>query len=182
MGRALTGYRLAEGLADRPGVMNLHLATQTSLAGGKMPHMSMLYKVATGTVKERRYGIALARAIGLPEDLVNDAERISKALSEKRQAKQQNSEYSKTLRRRKLVLNLQETLRHVVESDVDEKAFKSFLTRLRAEFITKMSAIDGGDVEMSHIETCEQGSEQQVPTDIEDGDIEVENDWDIYSS
>jgi DNA mismatch repair protein MSH4 len=163
--------------------MNLHLATQTSIAGDKMPQMSMLYKVATGTVKERGYGIALARAIGLPEDLVNDAERISKGLSEKRQAKQQNSEYSKVLRRRKLVLNLQETLRHVVESDMDEKAFKSFLIRLRAEFITKMSAIDREDVEMSPIETFQQSSEQQVPAeDIEDGDIEVENDWDIYSS
>ena len=111
--------------------------------------MSMLYKVATGTAKERGYGIALARVLNFPEDILQDAERISKSLAEARQSKQETSECAKVQRRRKLMLNLQETLRHVVDSDMDDDAFRSFLVRLQAEFIAKMAEIEEDDTEKS---------------------------------
>ncbi|CAI4216990.1 unnamed protein product [Parascedosporium putredinis] len=108
----------------------------------QVPQLSMLYKVATGTSQERGYGIALARAIGFPEEVLRDAEEISRSMVERHQSKQKSSEFRKVQRRRKLMLNLDETLRTLENSDMDQDAFQSCRARLRAEFILKMTEIE----------------------------------------
>lgn len=112
--------------------------------------MTMLYKVATGPVRERGYGIALARAMGFPEGFLAEAERVSKLLAERKEAKRESSGYARLMRRRRLVLNLYETLQQVARSGMDEGAMGDLFVRLQREFIEKMSAIyeDGGDEEV----------------------------------
>ena len=112
--------------------------------------MTMLYKVATGPVQERGYGIALAKAIGLPPSFIAEAERVSKLLTERNEARREDAEFARVMRRRKLVLGLYETLKQVARSGMGEGAMGELLVRLRAEFIEKMEAIyedagEGGD-------------------------------------
>lgn len=108
--------------------------------------MTMLYKVATGTVQQRGYGIALARAMGFPKPFIAEAERVSKLLTERKEARREDAEFAKVMKRRKLVMGLYETLRQVAGSGMDEGAMGELLVRLRAEFIEKMSALyEGAD-------------------------------------
>ena len=109
--------------------------------------MTMLYKVATGPVQQRGYGIALAKAMGFPASFIAEAERVSKLLTERKEAKREDAEFARLTKRRKLVMGLYETLKQVAESGMDEGAMGELLVRLRAEFIEKMSAIyeRGGD-------------------------------------
>lgn len=133
---------LAEVLEDRPGVINLHLATETTVTEDNIPKMTMLYKVGSGPIQEENYGIKLARAIGFPEGFLDFAEEVTNALKHNAEAKKQNSESRKLALRRKLILNLRETLQQAHDSDMDEDTLRSFLKRLQSEFISRMENID----------------------------------------
>ncbi|KAF3762786.1 hypothetical protein M406DRAFT_347667 [Cryphonectria parasitica EP155] len=133
---------LAQLLGDRPGVLNLHLATETTIADDDIPKMTMLYKVGAGPVKEENYGINLARAIGFPQTFLDLAEKTSNSLRETAEAKKQCSESRKLVRRRKLVLNVHETLQQAYHSGMDGGALRSYLRRLQTEFITRMEEIE----------------------------------------
>lgn len=137
---------LAQALEDRPGVINLHLATETTVTEDNMPKMTMLYKIGSGPVQEENYGIKLATAIGFPEGFLDYAKEVTNALRREAEAKKQNSESRKLAMRRKLVLNLRETLQQICDSDMDENTLKNFLKRLQSEFISRMDDIDRGPV------------------------------------
>lgn len=138
---------LAQVLEDRPGVINLHLATETSIAEDDVPQMTMLYKVGSGPVQEENYGIKLARAIGFPWRFLNVAEDVANTLRQASEAKKQSSESRKLVRRRKLVLNLHETLQQAHDSDMDDDTLRLYLQRLQAEFISRMEEIEGAGIE-----------------------------------
>lgn len=135
---------LAQVLEDRPGVINLHLATETTVTEDNVPKMTMLYKVGSGPIQEENYGIKLARVTGFPEGFLDFAEDVTNALKREAEAKKQNSESRKLALRRKLILNLRETLQQAHYSDMDEDMLRGFLRRLQSEFISRMESIDGG--------------------------------------
>lgn len=141
---------LAQVLEDRPGVINLHLATETSVAEDDVPKMTMLYKIGSGPVQEENYGIKLARAIGFPWRFLNIAEDVANTLRQVSEAKKQSSESRKLVRRRKLVLNLRETLQQAHDSDMDDDTLRLYLQKLQAEFISRMEEIEGARVQVEH--------------------------------
>lgn len=154
---------LAHVLEDRPGVLNLHLTTHTTVAeedDAQVPTMTMLYKVGAGPVKEEHYGVNLAKAIGFPKRFLNVAELVAKSLREIAETKKRSSAARKVARRRKLVLNLHETLQQAYKSNLDEGALRRYLKRLQSEFITLMEGIENDGVEEEGVR--EGGSEESV--------------------
>lgn len=136
---------LAQVLQDRPGVLNLHLETETTVAADdNIPRMTMLYKVGSGPVQDESYGIKLARAIGFPELFLDRAEQAAGFLRRQAEAKRQSSEARKLALRRRLVLNLRETLQQAHGSDMGEGALRNFMRRLQSEFIARMEDIEAG--------------------------------------
>ncbi|OHW91873.1 MutS domain V protein, partial [Colletotrichum incanum] len=138
---------LADVVADRPGVLNLHLATQISITASDMPKMTMLYKVESGKPEESMYGITLAKAMQFPKRFLEVAEQVAISLRQRRERNKQGSEARKMLNRRKLILNLHGHLRQVSRSEMEESSMRSYLTRLREEFILRMEAIENGGSE-----------------------------------
>lgn len=133
---------LARVLADRPGVLNLHLAADSSTTEDGLPHITMLYKATSGAMDgEEHYGINLARAIGMPQSFIDKAEEVSTDLRQKREANKRSSESTKLLARRRLILNLQEALKQAKDSG-SEEALPGYLKRLQEEFIVRMEDVD----------------------------------------
>lgn len=134
---------LARVLSDRPGVLNLHLASKNSITPDGVPQITMLYKVMPGARDEEdHYGINLARALGFPECLIDKAEEIANDLRSKSKANRQGPETRRVLARRKLILNLHEALEQARDAGVDG-ALGGYLRRLQGEFITRMEEIEG---------------------------------------
>ncbi|OTB13611.1 hypothetical protein K445DRAFT_368435 [Daldinia sp. EC12] len=138
--------QLAKVLGNRPGVLNLHLATEVYETDSGNPKMTMLYRVTSGQVQEDHYGLNLARVIGFPERFIEVAEEVSKTLAESIEKKKQNSQSRKLLRRRKLILNLHDTLLQLQGSDMDDGALGSYLRRLQSEFVSRMDEIEQAGV------------------------------------
>ncbi|KAI5463606.1 muts domain V-domain-containing protein [Mariannaea sp. PMI_226] len=133
---------LARVLADRPGVLNLHLASDSSTTRDGLPQIKMLYKATCGALgDEEHYGINLAKAIGLPQQFIEKAEAVAKDLKQKREASKRSAESTKLLARRKLILNLQEALKQARDSG-SEEALPGYLRRLQEEFIIRMEEVD----------------------------------------
>ncbi|PTB66869.1 DNA mismatch repair protein [Trichoderma citrinoviride] len=133
---------LARILADCPGVLNLHLASNTSVGEGGIPQLTMLYNATAGIVDdEHHYGIALARAIGMPDSFIKCAEYVSNDLRKRRESSRQSSEYYKEMQRNKLVQNLHEALEEAKKSS-NKEALPGYLKRLEDEFILRLKEID----------------------------------------
>lgn len=133
---------LARVLADRPGVLNLHLASNTSIGEGGIPHLTMLYKATAGTVDdEHHYGIVLARAMGMPNSFIEVAEKVANDLRSRRESNRQNSESYKEIHRQKLMLNLYEALKQAAKSSNPE-ALLGYLTRLREDYLERLQEIE----------------------------------------
>ncbi|KAI3322005.1 muts domain V-domain-containing protein [Xylariaceae sp. AK1471] len=131
-------------LGGRPGVLNLHLATDVSHSSQNQGRMAMLYKIKSGPVQENNYGLNLARAMGFPERFIQRAQDVSQALAESMERKKDTSESRRLIRQRKLILNLAETLNQLRGSDMDDAALGSYLRRLQDVFVIRM---DGQDVD-----------------------------------
>lgn len=166
---------LASVLEDRPGVLNLHLATETTLAEDEVPKMTMLYKIGSGIVQEENYGIKLARAIGFPWRFLSVAEDVTNALRQASEASKQNSESRKVARRRKLVLSLREALVQANDSDMDDETLRRLLQRLQSEFISRMELIDGsgGGANADPETRGDFGSDVESRNDVEERDDEA---------
>ena len=140
-------------LKERAGVVNLHL--QVDLEPEK-DRMTMLYRVADGCCKDENYGIALAKVVNLPKDVIETAEEVSKALRENAEAKKRSSKTIAIARRRKLILTLREQLVMAKEGKMEGRVLALWLKRLQDEFVRRMCAIEDEmkaaemeDVEMS---------------------------------
>ncbi|GJN66105.1 MutS protein msh4 [Purpureocillium lilacinum] len=133
---------LAKVLGERPGVLNLHLASTTAETPEGLPHLQMLYKATAGTVNDtEHYGIHLARAMGFPASFINKAEEVANDLRQKREAGRQSSEARKLVARRKLLLNLHDALRQARDAG-SEESLPGYLQRLQAEFVARMEGLD----------------------------------------
>jgi DNA mismatch repair protein MSH4 len=131
-------------MSERPGVVNLHLTVDISDNNA----MIMLYRIGEGFVKEEHYGLALARVVDLPSQILEVAEKVSMALDAQAAAKKKSSKAFALARRRKLVLGLKETLKQAESGPMEPKALLSWLRRLQDEFVRRMDQIEN-DVESS---------------------------------
>ncbi|KAF5665712.1 DNA mismatch repair MSH4 [Fusarium denticulatum] len=133
---------LTKVLADRPGILNLHLAATTSTTEDGLPHITMLYKATSGAIRgEEHYGINLARAMGLPQSFIDKAEEVAKDIRRKRETTKRSSESARLVARRKLILNLQDALRQAKDSG-SEEALPGYLQRLQEDFVARMEEVD----------------------------------------
>ncbi|KAK3192314.1 MutS protein msh4 [Lecanicillium sp. MT-2017a] len=133
---------LARVLADRPGVLNLHLASSCVPGESGVPHLTMLYKAKKGPESdELNYGINLAKAIGLPKTFIEKAEEVSQDLRARREASHRTTKAAQVLERRQLILNLHEALCQANTCGIDE-ALPGYLKQLQEEFILRMAEID----------------------------------------
>ena len=135
----VTHFRdLAKIMAERVGVVNLHLAVEM----GEADRMMMLFKVQNGYVKEEHYGLALAKVMALPAPVLEIAERVSRQLVENTERKKKNSTTIITARRTKLLLGLREQLVHARDGNMQGEALRSWLKSLQDEFVRRMSGLD----------------------------------------
>jgi DNA mismatch repair protein MSH4 len=125
-------------MAERNGVINLHLAVDMS----GQDRMEMLYQVAEGTVQERHYGLKLARVVPLPPDVIPHAETVAFTLERQVQRKQRRSLGIVVARRKKLLLNLKEHLIQARDGGMDDETMKGWLKDLQREFVVRMTALD----------------------------------------
>ena len=160
----VTHFRdLARFLAERPGVVNLHLVVEME----DLDRMRMLYKIASGFVKEEHYGIALARVIDLPLRVIDVAEQVSQKLRANNERKRRTSKGIIQARRKKLIFGLREQLLQAKESSMQGESLRRWLQKLQDEFVRRMVALDkemkGLDEEM---QLEEEGSVDGSKTDI----------------
>lgn len=104
----------------------------------------MLYTVKSGSVSDEHYGLTLAKAVGLPGAFLDKAEEVSRSLRQQRDAHRQSFEGRKLVRRRKLILNLHEQLKHAAAAEMMEQSLSQYMVQLQEEFIDRMAAIEEG--------------------------------------
>ena len=125
-------------LAERNGVVNLHLSVNMN----ETDKMIMLYKVASGAVQEKHYGLALAKVVDLPPDIICIAEEVSKKLISNLEKRKKHSRTILLARRRKLILGLREQLMQAREGNMHGKVLAVWMKKLQDEFVTRMAAME----------------------------------------
>lgn len=130
---------LARIMAERNGVVNLHLAVQLSPESDRM---TMLYKVQEGHAQEKHYGLALARVLPFPPNLLEVAQNVSAFLDDNAKRHAAGSKALSTVRKRKLVLHLREQLLQAYNGNIEGEELRTWLERLQEEFAMKMASID----------------------------------------
>jgi DNA mismatch repair protein MSH4 len=143
-------------MAERAGVVSQHLAVEIS-----EDKMIMLYKISNGLVLEKKYGITLARVAGLPSEVLEVAEKVSTSIEARVQASKKSSKAFALARRRKLVLNLQESLIQARDGAMEGNVLMGWLRRLQEEFVERMEQIEN-DVAVENDE-----SSLEMPVEFE---------------
>ena len=129
---------LAKIMAERNGVVNLHLAVDMR----DNNRMEMLYRIESGASKEEHYGLKLARVLPLPPDVIEHAEHVAATLEQQAKEKSKHSIAVVTARRRKVLLNLKEHLVQAKNANLDEETLREWLKELQKEFVVRMTALD----------------------------------------
>lgn len=145
-------------LAERNGVVNLHLA----VSNDDEDKLEMLYRIASGAVQEEHYGLKLARVLPLPADVIRHAELVARTLEAQTKRKRKAGGAIKVARRRKLLLNLKEHLVQAKGGKMEGEELAEWLAELRTEFVERMVGLDGVGEERS-----EEGSERG---EVDEGD------------
>lgn len=153
-------------LAERNGVVNLHLSVEM----GEADKMTMLYKVAGGGVEEEHYGLALAKVMNLPPEVIRVAEEVSKKLNANLERRKKTSKIVLLARRRKLVLGLREQLLQAQEGKMQGKVLATWMKKLQDEFVIRMAALEADVAAAADEGDSEQGEETpNTPTPINRG-------------
>ena len=156
----VTHFRdLARFLAERSGVVNLHLAVEMN----QTDRMMMLYKVSSGYVKEEHYGLALAKVMDFPPKVIETAQMVSETLVRRSERKKRTSHATLQARRAKLILGLKEQLVQSRNGSLQGEILRTWLKKLQDEFVRRMSALD----EEARAE--EEGKEESWTWDSERG-------------
>jgi len=132
----------------------MHLQVDMSVENS----MTMLYKITDGVIKEEHYGLALARVVNLPNEVLKVASEVSSALVLQAEAKKSSSQALAVAKRRKLVLSLREALKQAESSPMEGNALLSWLRKLQEEFVRRMEQIDN-DVTSKGTERVEDENE-----------------------
>ena len=129
---------LAVALAERPGLKCLHLEVEVQ----EDVRMSMLYRVAPGPNVHRDSGLLLAKAIGMPQQVIETATRVSNALQKERQQRTRLTHKTLGARRAKLVMSLKQQLEDARDSNLEGRDLIQWLQQLQQEFLRRMKALD----------------------------------------
>jgi DNA mismatch repair protein MSH4 len=172
-------HDLARILAPRPGVVNMHLAvhmpdphavgSNNNNANTTSTSIKMLYKVSEGPVQSTHYGLALAQVVGLPAPLIAHATTVSEQLTRISAAKKEAStaRVVAVAKRRKLILSLNEQLKHARDSEMQGDELREWLAMLKREFCMRMAGIEA--VEGIGRVAAVGGDEVESTTDYGDG-------------
>ncbi|KAI0307402.1 muts domain V-domain-containing protein [Multifurca ochricompacta] len=103
--------------------------------------ITFTYKIMNGLADEmEHYGLQLARLADLPNDVLIEARKIARHLSDESTRKDENSNSSKVARRRKAVLKLQTTLSQVFEhTRLPDRELLAYLSSLQEKFATELA-------------------------------------------
>ncbi|KAL2354274.1 muts domain V-domain-containing protein [Cryomyces antarcticus] len=153
---------LANIMAERNGVINLHLAVDTT--DGEA--MTMLYKIAEGAVTEEHYGLALAKVVPLPAQVLEHATLVATKLEQQVKRKKKTSLAIIHSRRRKLILNLKEHLVQAQNGSMEGDVLRSWLNELQKEFVIRMTAIDT-EAREAESESVDVTDEESTADDVE---------------
>ncbi|KAK5012940.1 hypothetical protein LTR60_004121, partial [Cryomyces antarcticus] len=149
-------------MAERNGVINLHLAVDTT--DGEA--MTMLYKIAEGAVTEEHYGLALAKVVPLPAQVLEHATLVATKLEQQVKRKKKTSLAIIHSRRRKLILNLKEHLVQAQNGSMEGDVLRSWLNELQKEFVIRMTAIDT-EAREAESESVDVTDEESTADDVE---------------
>lgn len=141
-------HDLARILSERSGVINLHLAADIAADESKM---TMLYQIAEGPVPDRRYGLALAKLVDLPPNVLEVANAVSSKIESLAQRRNSDSRAVAIARKRKLLLSLREQLLIARDSTMDDQSLRAWLIKLQEDFTLRMAGINQ---EMESTEPC----------------------------
>lgn len=159
----VTHFRdLAVVLKERSGVVNLHLAAEVSLSTSASK-MTMLYKIAEGPVTNQFYGLALAKLVDLPPDILEIAQRVSGALDTLAQHRQSSSSGLRIAKKRNLILSLREQLVQARDGTLRGRALVKWLKRLQQDFVLQMAAADD---DLTDFDDSTVVDESQSATDV----------------
>lgn len=140
----------------------------------------MLYRAVEGSVKESHYGLALARLVPLPPQVISDATYFAHKLERRLQQKKRTSKNVISERRRKLILDLKEHLVQAYSGTLDGELLASWLKELQKEFVNRMTAIneekkgvmesededEEGDVEMREEDSADEEMIEEARDDL----------------
>ncbi|KAJ6087734.1 hypothetical protein N7467_006648 [Penicillium canescens] len=132
-------HDLAQILADRSGVINLHLAADIAPGATKM---TMQYRIAEGPFPDRRYGLVLAKLTDLPPAVLEKAQSVSEAVDQLALRRNSSSRAVAIAQKRKLLLSLWEQLFLARDGTMDDGALRSVLIKLQDDFVMHMAAIN----------------------------------------
>ncbi|OQD83666.1 hypothetical protein PENANT_c015G03330 [Penicillium antarcticum] len=132
-------HDLAQILADRSGVINLHLAADIASDASKM---TMQYRIAEGPFPDRRYGLVLAKLTDLPPAVLEKAQSVSEAVDQLALRRNSSSRAVAIAQKRKLLLSLREQLFLARDGNLDDDTLRSVLIKLQDDFVMRMAAIN----------------------------------------
>ncbi|GIC94309.1 MutS family protein MSH4 [Aspergillus udagawae] len=143
----VTHFRdLALILAERSGVVSLHLAAEIS---PDISRMVMLYKIAEGPDTTQFYGLAVAKLVDLPPGVLESAQAVSEKLNKIAQRRHSRSKALMLSRKRNLLLSLREQLLLARNGTLEGDALRQWLKKLQDNFVLRMAAIEEETAEMS---------------------------------
>ncbi|KAF2090836.1 hypothetical protein K490DRAFT_34343 [Saccharata proteae CBS 121410] len=160
---------LATIMAERNGVINLHLAVDIAPDEA----MTMRYKLAEGAVQQQHYGLALARVVPLPPGVLEHATHVAQKLEQSIQRRKKTSTAVIRERRRKLILGLKEHLLQARGGVMEGEVLASWLRELQKEFVVRMTAIDAEAEEAAALSE-DDSDEEEKDREEEEGTVQDE--------
>ncbi|KAF4945057.1 hypothetical protein F66182_18632 [Fusarium sp. NRRL 66182] len=133
---------LARIMSERSGVVNLSLAVRLSQESSTM---TMLYKLQEGHLQEKFYGLALAKVLPFPPQVLDVAQQVSTHLYKITEDRTTTSRLLRISRMRNLVLQLREQLLQAHNGTIDGEELRQWLKRLQDDFAMKMAEMEIGD-------------------------------------
>ncbi|KAI9038336.1 MutS family protein MSH4 [Aspergillus affinis] len=165
---------LATILAERSGVISLHLAAEISPDASKM---RMLYKIAEGPNMSQFYGLALAKLVDLSPIVLQTAQRVSEQLNEISDRRQGRSRALAVARKRNLLLSLREQLLQARNGNLKGDVLRKWLRKLQDEFALRMAAVDEEHdllvTESSSFDVEEDGDDSSPPDYCDEEELET---------
>ncbi|PWN51862.1 hypothetical protein IE53DRAFT_327721 [Violaceomyces palustris] len=103
-------------------------------------NMRFFHRLVEGQCEESHYGLELAKMVGLPLDLIQEAMTISEELAKRKLKDKQELEKDNVYRRRKIcfrvVAQVKQALRH---SNLPEEELREYLLKLQEGFVDELS-------------------------------------------
>ena len=113
----------------------------------------MNYQLKDGVVENDHYGethqliylklgIRLAKLTTLPESILTRATQVSETLTASARQRNRMSSRQILVERRRLILQLQETLIQAAQGNMDDESMAHWLRKVQARFVEEFASID----------------------------------------